>query len=191
MEQKWTVVLASASPRRRELLRHILPEFQVQSADIDETPAAGETPESIVQRLASEKARNVALKTPSHAVLGSDTVVAIGTTVLGKPKNEKDFLGMMNRLSGTLHHVYTAVSLVHQGVTKVILVSTEVEFSQINEREARQYWNTGEPADKAGGYAIQGIGGQFVKNIHGSVSAVIGLPLYETKALLKGAGIVE
>lgn len=190
MKVKRNLVLASASPRRRELLRHLTTDFQVQSADIDETPLPHEPPESLVRRLAEQKARHIALQAAPQYVLGSDTVVAIDALVLGKPRDEKDFLGMMASLSGTWHDVYTAVCLVHNGSSNTVAVKTKVEFTALNQAEMKQYWETGEPCDKAGGYAIQGIGGQFVKQIHGSVSAVIGLPLLETKHLLQASGII-
>ncbi|MEM0910951.1 MAG: Maf family protein [Pseudomonadota bacterium] len=189
MKDQPALILASASPRRQVLLSHLITDFQVQAADIEESALPDETPEALVKRLSQEKAEHIALKNHKACVLGSDTVVALESTILGKPRDEKDFLGIMDSLSGRWHHVYTAVSLVHRGLTKTVLATTQVEFTQLTKSEINHYWTTGEPQDKAGGYAIQGIGGQFVKQIRGSVSAVIGLPLVETKQLLREAGM--
>lgn len=178
------VLLASASPRRRELLKLILTDFDVTSADIDETPMQNEKPECLVERLAKSKAKVIAEQYQTHIVIGSDTIVVANDTILGKPKSFKHFSSMMSLLSGKEHTVLTALCVVHQAHEKTCIVRTQVEMADLTEHDILDYWQTGEPTDKAGGYAIQGIGGQFVKRIEGSHSSVIGLPLYETKTLL-------
>nr|WP_136251361.1 Maf family protein [Ningiella ruwaisensis] len=180
-----TVVLASASPRRQELLARICKNFVVESADIDETPKDNEAPETLVVRLALEKAKCVFNKHRSAVVIGSDTVIAFNNAVLGKPKDKADFMRMMSLLSDKTHRVLTAVACVTDSQQKTVLVETRVTFCEISEQDAIDYWNTGEPKDKAGGYAIQGLAEQFVKHIQGSFSSVVGLPLYETKQLVK------
>lgn len=177
-------MLASASPRRKELLGYILDDFDVSSADIDESPEENEKPECLVERLAKSKAKVIARQNLDHIVLGSDTIVVANDTILGKPTSFKHFASMMGLLSANVHQVLTAISLVYQGKDKSCIVRTQVAMTKLTESDILRYWKTGEPKDKAGGYAIQGIGGQFVKYIEGSHSSVIGLPLHETKVLL-------
>ncbi|MGQ8366057.1 Maf family protein [Glaciecola sp. 1036] len=185
------VILASASPRRAELLNYLLAEYSIQPSDIDETPLANETPESLVARLAQGKAQHIYQTRPTSVVLGSDTIIGFQQQILGKPTDKNHFIGMMQALSNNVHQVYTGISVVSNlgCFTKVVI--TQVKFAELSDADINQYWATGEPADKAGGYAIQGYGGQFVKSIEGSVSAVIGLPLVETKELLKQAGVLS
>lgn len=178
------VILASASPRRKELLGYILDEFGVSSADIDESPGKNEKPECLVERLAKSKAKVIAQQNQDHIVLGSDTIVVANETILGKPASFKHFAIMMGLLSANVHEVFTAISLVYQGSEKSCIVRTQVAMAELSDSDILRYWESGEPKDKAGGYAIQGIGGQFVKYIEGSHSSVIGLPLHETKVLL-------
>ncbi|MDT0595641.1 Maf family protein [Glaciecola petra] len=178
------VILASASPRRKELLGYILDDFDVCSADIDESPKENEKPECLVERLAESKAKVIAKQNQDHIVLGSDTIVVVNNIILGKPIGLEHFTSMMGLLSANTHEVLTAISLVYQGECKNCVVLTRVAMAELSESETLRYWKTGEPKDKAGGYAIQGIGGQFVKYIEGSHSSVIGLPLHETKVLL-------
>jgi septum formation protein len=154
--------------------------------DIDETRRPGESPEVMVERLAREKAEAVASDLP---VLGADTVVVLGDTVFGKPASLEDALAMLDALSGKTHRVMTAVALRFDGNTKVDMSNTEVRFRDIDPDEARAYWQSGEPAGKAGAYAVQGIGGVFVESIKGSYSGVVGLPVFETARLLESAGI--
>ncbi|MFC3123026.1 Maf family protein [Agaribacter flavus] len=190
------LILASASPRRAHLLGHLVSDFEVIAADVDETVKAMELPDALVSRLAALKAKAVydlqeTSSRRSIAVLGSDTVVAADDRILCKPTNFKDFHEMMSILSNSVHQVYTGVCLIHEKLQQSIVVKTEVYFSPISEMEIEDYWQTGEPQDKAGGYAIQGVGGKFVERIHGSYSAVVGLPLVETKNLLSEAGILN
>ena len=185
------LVLASSSPRRRELLAQVGfgdPEFgfEILAADIDESHRAGETAEEFVVRLAIEKA-NAGLALwgkPDAVVLGSDTIVVLDGEILGKPKDELDAKQMLSALSGQCHSVMTAVAMTDGKQTLSRLVETKVQFCGLTEQDILAYIATGEPMDKAGAYGIQGLGGCFVESIDGSYSAVVGLPLVETRALL-------
>jgi septum formation protein len=184
------LILASASPRRRELLQQIGVPHVVQAADIDETPLLGETPGDYVQRLARSKASLVfGLRRDSMPVLGADTTVAIDGLALGKPADEREHRVMFERLSGREHAVYSAVALATRAGVAVRLSVTRVVFRTVTENERATYWASGEPRDKAGGYAIQGLGAIFIESIAGSYSGVMGLPLAETAALLVAAGV--
>ncbi|MGJ8691078.1 MAG: Maf family protein [Thalassotalea sp.] len=182
------IILASKSPRRKELLEQLGLNFICDSADIDESVQAQEIPSAYVQRLAIEKAQAVAAKYPNDYVLGSDTSVVIAGEILGKPNDQADSARMLQKLSGQRHQVYTAIAVVHQQQVVSQVVTTYVDFKNLTADEIQQYWRTGEPQDKAGSYAIQGIGGQFIIGIEGSYSSVVGLPLYETAELLKQCG---
>jgi len=178
--------LASASPRRRELLTQLGYPFQVISVQVPEVRAAGEAPVDYVQRLARQKAAAGLHACGGHgAVLGADTIVVLGERVLEKPKDKADGLAMLTALSGQTHVVMTAVALASAQGMALRLVCTDVTFRTVSEAEMLDYWSTGEPCDKAGGYGIQGRAGKFVKRIDGSYSAVVGLPLLETDELLQ------
>jgi len=183
--------LASASPRRRQLLEQLKVSFEVQVADVDETAWPGESPADYVSRLARTKTESVAHKLgqPAARVLAADTAVVLGGTILGKPRDREDALAMLARLSGCEHVVLSAIALWHDGKLDTALSSSEVRFRTIAAAEAAAYWETGEPADKAGGYGIQGLGGIFVERLQGSYSGVMGLPLFETAELLRRAGM--
>ena len=179
------IALASASPRRRELLTQLAVPFELVTADIDETPLPQEAAASYVQRLAQQKARaGLARLTAAKPVLGADTIVVCDGDILGKPANFSEFAANMQRLSGRCHQVMTAIALVSANRSLTSLVCTEVCFRPISAEDIRWYWQSGEPQDKAGGYGIQGLGGKFVQRINGSYSAVVGLPLCETEQLL-------
>ncbi|MCG9720348.1 Maf-like protein [Shewanella sp. Isolate7] len=185
------LVLASASPRRRELLLQVgLGQaefsFEALAADIDESHRAGESAAEFVVRLAIEKANaGLALWGQADAVvLGSDTIVVLEGAILGKPKDEADARQMLSALSGKRHSVMTAVAVTDGQRTLSRLVETKVQFCGLTEQAILAYIATGEPMDKAGAYGIQGLGGCFVEAIDGSYSAVVGLPLVETRALL-------
>ena len=185
-----SLVLASQSPRRQELLTQLGSQFSCQPADIDESILSNEKPADYVSRLALEKAQFIAKsQAPNTLILGSDTSVVIDERILGKPKNLADCVQFLTLLSGKTHQVLTAVAVVKAGLSKTVLVSTDVTFKTLSLSEMNNYWLTGEPQDKAGAYGIQGIGGQFVTRINGSYSAVVGLPLYETAQLLKELGL--
>lgn len=183
------IILASASPRRRELLDQIHIAYRVYPLDIDETPLPDEAPLAYVQRLAAEKsAAAVAQLGDSLPVLAADTAVVLDDVIMGKPKDRDDALAMLRQLSGKMHRVYSAVSLRGQEHGEAVSI-TEVTFRPLTENEIAAYWHSGEPADKAGSYAIQGLGGVFVAAINGSFSGVVGLPLFETAELLSRQGI--
>jgi len=178
--------LASQSPRRAELLTQLQVPFQTLSSEVDETVNPDEDAYSYVRRLAIAKAQaGWRLSNGQLPVLGSDTSVVFEQEILGKPKNKADCHRMLQLLSGKTHKVMTAVALVHKQGIESVVVTTDVSFKQLTDTEIDWYWHTGEPQDKAGSYGIQGLGGQFVTQIRGSYSAVVGLPLYETSELLK------
>lgn len=180
------IYLASRSPRRRELLSQLNIQFEIVDGEIDESQLAGENAEQYVQRLAQAKAQQGWKNSPKDKpVLGSDTIVVYQDRLLGKPTNQQDAVNTLTLLSGQQHQVITSVAICWQDRVETITVSSDVEFAPISESQAIEYWQTGEPQDKAGSYAIQGIGGQFVKRIQGSYSAIVGLPLYETKQLVE------
>jgi septum formation protein len=183
------VVLASASPRRVEFLRRLVEEFEVLPADLDETPHPGEAPKEMALRLATEKARHVALLRPAALVIGADTVVEIGGKSLGKPTDPLDAGRMLQELSGKWHQVITGVCMIAPGHIERFAETTEVLFRQVTPEEIRAYVQTGEPMDKAGAYAIQGGAASFVDGIKGSLTNVIGFPLEEVKKRLGQIGL--
>jgi septum formation protein len=187
-EDQTSLVLASASPRRRELLGQLGLRFTVAGADLDETPWPGEAPEAYVLRLAREKARAVAGRFPGTWVLAADTTVVLGSELLGKPRDEAEARAMLSRLSGRTHEVHTGVALAGRA-EEALVVRTRVTFRTLSAGEVAWYAGTGEPLDKAGAYAVQGRGGFLVAALEGSPTNVIGLPLGETLALLERAGV--
>lgn len=183
-----SLFLASASPRRRELLASIGIQVEVGPVDIDETPRPGESPADYVTRLAREKAL-AGVARSSLPVLGSDTAVVRDDDILGKPKNREDAAHMLRSLAGRTHEVLTAVAVAGPAGVLETCVATRVTMRPLSEAEISAYWQTGEPTDKAGGYAIQGRAAIFVERIEGSHSAVVGLPLFETAELLQRQGV--
>lgn len=184
------LILASASPRRRALLSVFDLDFEVQPADVDEAPRPGEAPGDYVLRVAEDKARSVAGRNPAHPVLGSDTTVAIGGEILGKPSGQADARQMLKRLSASNHEVHSAVVLVHpDGSARSRLSTTRVEMAELPAEWIENYIASGEPDDKAGAYGIQGAAGIWVRELSGSYTGVMGLPLYETGVLLREAGL--
>lgn len=191
------LVLASASPRRTELLRQIGVRHRVVPAHIDESRLPAEDLEQCVVRLARAKAQQVwqrLLAEPAgadvSAVLGADTIVVIDDQLLGKPRDRDDALAMLHRLSGRVHRVLSAVALIDSQALHHALSVSEVQFRTLERNECDAYWDSGEPRDKAGSYAIQGRGALFVERLSGSYSGVMGLPLFETGELLAAAGLV-
>lgn len=184
------VYLASASPRRAELLGQLNLEFEVTPTDVDETPQPGEVPEAYVERVARDKARAAwdALNVQDATVLAADTAVVVDGKILGKPADESDAARMLSELSGRRHDVLTGVAVRDADREDAAVSRTTVVFRPLQRDEIAAYWNTGEPRDKAGGYAIQGLGAIFVEQINGSYSGVMGLPVYETARLLAGFG---
>lgn len=185
------IYLASASPRRRELLAQIGFGAELLRVEVDETPRPGEAPDDLACRLALAKARAGAAlaPVPEQPVLAADTVVALGPEIFGKPADQADGARILGRLSGRTHEVYTAVAVAGGGRERVELSRTEVAFRTLEAAEILAYWHSGEPVDKAGGYAIQGLGAIFISGIRGSYSGVMGLPVFETARLLAQFGL--
>ena len=174
------IILASASPRRKELLTLAGIEYDVVVSQCEEILPDGITPDKAVEELARQKAEDVFSRNPDCMIIAADTVVALGNTILGKPKDEDDAFNMLSSLSGRRHTVYTGVCIKTKDKTDIFHVATEVEFYDLTEKEIRDYIATKEPMDKAGAYGIQGKGFVLVKGIHGDYFNVVGLPLAET-----------
>jgi septum formation protein len=188
------LVLASASPRRRDLLVRAGLAFEVLPADVTEEPRRGEAPRALVERLAAEKAASVRDRLPARPrrlVLGSDTIVTLDGEILGKPRDPEDAVSMLRRLAGRTHTVWTGVAVAETGdaALRIRSVESRVTLRAVAEDELRAYVATGEPLDKAGAYALQGEGRRLVSCVEGSETNVIGLPLEETLALLAEAGL--
>ncbi len=182
------MILASQSPRRRDLLQLITSDFRVIPADVDESLCDGEKPDHFVSRLAEAKASAVI----SHAntgelIIGADTTVSVDGMILNKPSNQDEFLSMMDALSGRTHQVYSGICVLASHRADVQVVRTDVTFRELTVEERLHYWKTGEPEDKAGGYGIQGLAARFVRSIQGSYTNVVGLPLVELEAMLNNA----
>ncbi|MFZ0292673.1 MAG: Maf family protein [Candidatus Sulfotelmatobacter sp.] len=186
------LILASASPRRQELLRNAAIPFAVRPADVDETPLAGESPRGCAERLAREKALKIARERPQDYVLGADTIVVIDQTILGKPRDSADAARMLRLLSGRSHEVTTGVCLVDPvaGDAEQASETTRVKMREISDEEIRDYVATGEPMDKAGAYAIQGITSRWIPSIEGDYSNVVGLPVALVYSMLKKRGAI-
>ena len=191
MTEKETIVLASASPRRQELLRQIGFAFRVVVSDAEELSGDSISPDRLAEENARRKAKDVAAKEGGNvSVLGADTVVAVDGMIMGKPKDAADAARMLRLLSGRQHFVYTGIALAYKGEVYGDVVRTEVWVDELSEKEIDAYIATGEPMDKAGAYAVQGIAAKFIPRIDGSFSNVVGLPLHAVKELARKAGIV-
>jgi septum formation protein len=185
------LVLASASPRRADLLRAAGIPFDLIAADVDETVRHGETPEQYVRRLAEAKAQAVRTRAGERPVLAADTVVVVESAILGKPADERDAARMLRQLSGRTHQVLTGVCLAPPATSPSVEVAvTTVEFAPLSEVEIEWYVRSGEPADKAGGYGIQGLGSRFVTRVEGSYSNVVGLPVALVYGLCARVGLL-
>src|SRR5271167_292447 len=182
------LILASASPRRAELLRNAAIDFTVKPAHVDEQPLPNEKPLEYAQRLARDKARAVFARNPDSAVLGADTVVVVDDHLLEKPADEHDAARMLRLLSGKTHQVITGVCLAAPAFERTEAEITQVVFSMLSEDEIAYYVQTGEPMDKAGAYAIQGIASRWVERIEGCYFNVVGLPLPRIYRMLKACG---
>ena len=189
MPPPYPLILASASPRRRELLASVGLEFEVAHPNLDETRNAGESPQAFAKRVASDKAKLIAAQHPGTAVLAADTIVVLQGRVFGKPKNAKNAAEMLTDLSGKTHAVLTAVAVVSPAGRYQTIVRTTVRFRRLSPEFVSWYSHSEEPKDKAGAYAIQGAAGSQIESIQGSPSNVVGLPLSETLALLAAAGV--
>jgi len=186
------IYLASASPRRRELLQQIGVSFRLVESGLDETPRPSEAPEAYVSRLAAAKADAGWLRSRSAAnapVLAADTAVVLDGAILGKPRDRDDAEHMLLKLSGRTHEVLTAVAVRSAAGNEIKVSHSLVTFRNLDAAEARVYWDTGEPRDKAGAYAIQGYAAIFIADLRGSYSGVMGLPLFETAELLRALGV--
>ena len=181
-------ILASASPRRRELLQGMGCEFRIQVSDAEEV-SEGLSPEETALQNARSKALAVAKECPDWPVLGADTVVAVDGSIYGKPKDEADAKNMLRRLAGRSHHVITGIAFVRKGQVFSAAETTEVRFGDMTDEEIAAYVKTGEPMDKAGAYAIQGRAEAWIEGIYGSWSNVVGLPLYRVRMLAGKAGV--
>lgn len=185
------VYLASASPRRRELLTQIGVRFSVVAVECEEKVASGETAEAYVRRVALEKAQAGwrAVRPSDVPVLGADTEVILDGRVLGKPRDKAQGIAMLASLAGRTHTVLSAVALVGDGLEVVVVQENSVSLRAMTEAELSAYWDTLEPVDKAGGYAVQGLAAIFIERLEGSYSGVMGLPLFETAKLLREFGV--
>ncbi|WP_080844625.1 Maf family protein [Cytobacillus gottheilii] len=183
-----TLILASSSPRRKELLEILQLPFEIKSSDVDESFEPGTEPAEVVMELAKRKADAVFQGNKESYVIGADTVVVLGDDILGKPRDEKDAFQMLRSLSGKQHSVFTGVSIVSSQETTTFFTETKVTFWELADDEINAYLQTGEPFDKAGAYGIQGFGSMLVKEIHGDYFAVVGLPVSQTVRKLKQAG---
>ncbi|MDH3948464.1 MAG: Maf family nucleotide pyrophosphatase [Gammaproteobacteria bacterium] len=191
MSAEFDIYLASASPRRQELLTQIGVRFELLKVNVPEVPAPGEIPQDFVQRVALEKARagkQLLSSDDAHPVLGADTAVVVDGGIFGKPANKDDALAMLTSLSGRKHQVISAVAVVADYEATRINIS-QVTFDNLSREQINAYWNSGECQDKAGAYAIQGRAASFIQDLQGSYSGVMGLPLYETAGLLQQFGI--
>ncbi len=179
------IVLASASPRRQELLRNAGIDFVVHPANIEEVQFAGESATQFAERMAREKARAVRKATADSWILGADTVVVVGDEVLGKPENQQDASRMLRLLSGRKHQVITGVCLLGNGFEDVRSETTAVHFSALSDADIREYVASGEPMDKAGAYAIQGSASRWITTIEGEYSNIVGLPVDLVSRMLR------
>ena len=181
----YPLILASSSPRRRELLQFLQIPFQSVSTNTDESIEPGTLPADAVRELALRKARAAADSSPGCTIIGSDTVVVLDGQILGKPAGREEAAGMLKRLSGRVHSVFTGVALLHDGHTAVFSEETKVSFFELQDADIERYLDTGEPFDKAGSYGIQGYGSLFVEKIEGDYFTVVGLPVARLNRELK------
>lgn len=179
------LILASSSPRRRELLQQLGLEFEIYSPDIDESVLPNESVAAYVERLARAKADAVAERYPDAIIIAADTSLGIDNEILGKPESKQHAFAMWAKISGRKHDVFSGVCVRTKNEKYSIVVRTQVEFQSLTTHDMEIYWATGEPVGKAGGYAIQGIAARYIPAIQGSYSNVVGLPLYETVQLLQ------
>ena len=179
------LILASSSPRRKELLQQVGLVFETYSPDIDESVLAGESPDQYVLRLAENKARAVFQQFTNAVIIAADTTLSVDGMIIGKPESKAHAFEIWQSLSGRWHEVYTGVCVAAPEKIKSRVVTTRVEFQTLSRNDMEQYWASGEPVGKAGGYAIQGVAAKFIPRIEGSYSNVVGLPLHETLQLLQ------
>jgi septum formation protein len=188
------IYLASASPRRQELLRQIEIAFEAMPANLPEVPQTGERAQDYVLRVARDKAQHAARQVRErrlapYPILGADTEVVLEGEILGKPRDAQHGLIMLRRLAGCTHEVLTGLVLLHQDVEYKTINRSRVTFGRLTDADIQDYWDSGEPVDKAGGYAVQGRAAAFIQHIEGSYSGIMGLPLFELMQLLQQAGV--
>ena len=183
------IILASSSPRRKELLEQVGLKFEIFSPDIDESVCIGESADHYVQRLAEQKAQAILAQFPDAIVIAADTILVLDHKIIGKPESKQHAFEIWTALSDRQHDVLSGVCLLSSqcdpNTIQSMVVRTKVYFQKLSQLDMEQYWATGEPIGKAGAYAIQGYAAQFIPRIEGSYSNVVGLPLYETLQLLK------
>lgn len=189
MTEQRRIILASRSPRRVELLRQIGVEPEIIPADIDESVAPGESAAAYVERMARDKASAVAVAQPNSIVIGADTSVVCAGSIYGKPRDFAEANAILQSLSDSTHEVLSAVAVFADGEARSVISETIVRFRVLSVDEIKRYWMTGEPCDKAGAYAIQGMGAMFIRAIQGSYSGVMGLPIFETADLLQSVDV--
>lgn len=185
------IILASSSPRRRELLTQLGLNFSIHSPEIDESVLAGENAAHYVERLARHKAETILKQYPDAVVIAADTSLSLAGQIIGKPESKQHAFDIWTALSGQWHEVLSGVCVATATQQLSTVVCTKVEFQSLNRNDMEAYWATGEPLGKAGAYAIQGIAAQYIPQIRGSYSNVVGLPLYETVQLLKSVKALE
>ncbi|MEB3767561.1 Maf family nucleotide pyrophosphatase [Acinetobacter sp. MD2] len=185
------LILASSSPRRKALLQQLGLNFDIFSPDIDERVLDNETAMAYVARLAQQKAQAVWQKFPEATIIAADTTLAVDSEIIGKPESKSDAFAIWAKISGRCHEVLTGICVMNAVTQYVDVVQTKVEFQVLSPKDMEDYWATGEPLGKAGGYAIQGIAAQFIPQIMGSYSNVVGLPLQQTAALLKAIKVLN
>ncbi|PEL10207.1 nucleoside triphosphate pyrophosphatase [Bacillus sp. AFS017336] len=179
------LILASASPRRKELLSMLNIPFIIETSDVEEVMEQNLSSSEIVLKLAEEKATDVSTKFTNAVIIGADTIVTYKDKKLGKPTSKEDAFAMLKMLSGNTHEVYTGVSIINEGINSSFYQCTKITFSELSDQEIIDYINTNEPMDKAGAYGIQGYGGTFVEKIDGDYYSVVGLPINKVKKKLK------
>jgi septum formation protein len=186
-----TLILASSSPRRHELLQHLDLPFTIDPSGLDETSVVAATPPDLAVKLAQAKAQDVAARHPAGIVIGADTLVDLDGEVLNKPVDSIDAVAMLERLMGRTHRVHTGLAVCAGGRCTARLVSSTVAMRRWTDEQVRRYVATGEPMDKAGAYAAQGLGAKLIEHVEGSFLAVVGLPLLALRDLLASVGVVS
>jgi septum formation protein len=183
------IILASKSPRRKQILEQFGLNFEVEVSDFDESQIAFKTPIEMVEKLSFEKAKIIAERNPDAVIIGADTIVIFKNEIIGKPKSEKDAIRILNLLSGNMHEVVTGFTVMEDKKSITSYVSSRVKFKQLSDAEITTYVATGEPMDKAGGYGIQSKGGLFIERIAGDYFNVVGLPIFALAEVLRDFGV--
>jgi septum formation protein len=183
------IILASKSPRRKQILQQVGLEFTIAVSDFDETQIKFKTPEDLVEKLSFEKAKVIAVKNPNAIIIGADTTVIYKNEIIGKPTSKQDAIRILKLLSGNIHEVVTGFTVISGNKSITKHVTSKVKFKKLSEAEIKAYVLTGEPMDKAGGYGIQDKGGLFVEDIQGDYFNVVGLPIFAVSEVLKQFGV--